>query len=131
MVMMRDDLPPIRDANVAYRHARPGNRARERQRVTVSLREEHREALVVSHPGIISRAEVREMGSQQGVKMVVRQCSLQRFEGDFLQHRITEWIADDFLNNSVSPLRTGVYQSVAGYAWRQRRDAGSSISLFF
>ncbi len=84
----------------------------EGQRAIVALGKQHGSALVVPDPAGIFTATIGEMGSQQGIHVIVGQRALQRDEANPLQDDVPVRIGKDFFLDPVAPLQFGVSQLV-------------------
>src|SRR5581483_12022781 len=85
--------------------------------------EEHRHALVVSNPPIISVPAVREMRREQCEQAIVRQASFERFESYLLQNYAAVRIGQDLLVNAIAARDMRIRHAI-------RRDSRLKRSVF-
>ena len=115
--MSREVLPSVGHAHEPDGHLLPGSGASQGQSGTVALGEEQGQTFVIADPASIVVPGVGEVGREQGVKVIIGELSLQRFETDFLQQDVAVRIGENFLVDAVAGADFGVDQF-------ESRDAG-------
>jgi hypothetical protein len=98
-------LPGVGSAHVANRHGPPGNIGGQRQYRPPGLGEEHREALVVAHPGQVVASPVADVRGEQRHHVVVVEAARSRVEAHALQQHGALRVADDLLLHPVAARR--------------------------
>jgi hypothetical protein len=74
---------------------------------------------------------ITQVRSQQDVKVIIRQFTLQGNKACLRQDQLGRLRCDDLLLNAVTPLLASANQSVGGDSFGKGLDSGVSTSLFF
>ncbi len=130
LVVLGNVLPAVGVPDKANRHLFPVRRAGKSQSVTIAFGQQQRRALVLSDPACVVSAAICQVGSQQGVEMIVGQFSLKRDKADFLQNHIPIGIGKDLLLDAITcrPIRCW---SVCRPERRVRWDRFSNLQFRF
>src|SRR2546427_697725 len=116
LLVIADVLPAVANAYISAAHIPECCRTSQSERDSFSLREEHRNALVVADPSVVSVSTVSNVWGEQGKDAVIFQFALTSIEVDLLEEHVSLWIGDDSLSHPVTSSLAGVDEPVSGYA---------------
>src|SRR6185369_1827410 len=130
-VMFGNVLPAVRNAHETRRHFLPRGRATEGKRDPISLRVEHRKALVIADPPVIAGSAIAEVRRENCVKAIIRERAYERNKTDFLDDYVPEGVGEYFFLNPIAPLQARVGQFVYRNAVLVRAIFKLAIAFLF
>ena len=96
----------------------------------VPLGEEHRRALVVTHPRRVAASSVGEVWSQQHVKPEISQRALERHETNTLKHHVAPRVGQYFFLDSIATINGRVQNPIRRNSWRDLQGLRPGIPFF-
>src|ERR1700751_125414 len=99
----RQQLPTIRDTDVADRTGKPWKRGGERQRYALSARgEQHGHSLVLADPGRIVIASIQDVRRKDYIETIVRQRPFECLQRNLQQQCLSSRIGNNSLFDPVA-----------------------------